>query len=437
MSKCKLTVKAVENAKPKDKEYLLPDGGGLNLRVRPTGGKSWVFRYRRPFDNMQSKLIVGALRDMSLKEARDKASSYRKLLDEGIDPQQHRAALIAENTQAMTMGRLFEAWVSNLQVGGSVSDNWVKRHKDRWRLHLQAKLQAILARDITRAHLAGALDAMTAKGIKEETRKALTTLNLMLDYAVSRQIVDQNLARLLKPKDFAATANKPKERALNTEELRKLWLTLDYAVQPKSRLAKTATLGHETAAAIKLIILTGARRSEVAKLRWDQLDFKAKTWTLRENKSNRTHIVYLSQLAIELIQAIPKQNSDFVFCSQQNPKTHIHPDGLTRALSRLQTPRSVSLDGNQLPGVEHFTLHDLRRSAATAWAEKLKVDPHIIERMLNHQPQNKLIRTYQRAEYVSEQRSAWTEWGRLVKRLITSNAQRVALIGKQPIAHEG
>ena len=77
-----------------------------------------------------------------------------------------------------------------------------------------------------------------------------------------------------------------------------------------------------------------------------------------------------------------------------------------------------SHEGSDLHALAHFTLHDLRRSAATAWAEHLKVDPHIIERMLNHQPENRLIATYQRAAYVDEQKSAWADWGKMIEHRI-------------------
>lgn len=117
----------------------------------------------------------------------------------------------------------------------------------------------LLVKDVGRSHLSATLDAMTRKGIKEETRKALTTLNLMLDYALARHLIDQNPARMLKPKDFSATANRPRDRVLSSVELRQLWLALD-----QSFLSMAAT----TAIALKLLILTGARRGEVAGMRW-------------------------------------------------------------------------------------------------------------------------------------------------------------------------
>ena len=70
--------------------------------------------------------------------------------------------------------------------------------------------------------------------------------------------------------------------------------------------------------------------------------------------------------------------------------------------------------------MKSFTIHDLRRTAATMWGEYLKVKPHIIENMLNHQPLNKLIATYQRATYIAEQKAAWSAWDEMISYQIDS-----------------
>ena len=64
---------------------------------------------------------------------------------------------------------MFDAWIEFLTLASKVTPAWVKRHQDRWRLHLKRPLGNLLAKDVTRAHLATALDAMTRKGIKEKT----------------------------------------------------------------------------------------------------------------------------------------------------------------------------------------------------------------------------------------------------------------------------
>ena len=165
----KLTAKRVENTMPKQREYKLADGNGLYLRVRTTGAKSWLFCFRLPNDRRLISMTLGSVNDLSLKQARTKLPELRKLVTEGIDPRTARAAVKAENSQAITMQTLFDAWIEFLTLTSKVTPAWVKRHQDHGRLHLKKPLGNLLAKDVTRAHLATALDAMTRKGIKEKT----------------------------------------------------------------------------------------------------------------------------------------------------------------------------------------------------------------------------------------------------------------------------
>jgi len=418
----KLTAKKVENTTPRNKEYKLHDGEGLFLRIRPSGAKSWLFSFSLPGNRQLIRMTLGSADRISLKEARDLLPALHKLVASGIDPRNARAATQAENTRAVTMQNLFEAWIEFLKLTSNITPLWIKRHEDRWRLHLKKTLGNLFAKDVTRAHLAAALDAMSRKGIKEETRKALTTLNLMLDYGLTRHAIEHNPARMLKPKDFAATAARSRDRALSFTELHTLWNVLDQATEARKGIAKTSILSTITATAIKLLILTGARRGEVAGMRWDEFNLEAGTWTLPSSrtKNRKQHVIYLGELALILIEALRPLtgNTAFVFDTGRDTG-HIHTDTLTAAINRLK--KSAPLDK-----LKSFTIHDLRRSAATAWGEHLKVKPHVIEQMLNHQPLNKLIAIYQRATYAEEQKAAWLAWGEMVEHQVARAPGNVA-----------
>lgn len=409
-----LTYKTIEKAMPKGKEYRLPDGRGLYLRVRPSGAKTWLFLFRLSNSRQLLRMTIGSFEDLPLKEARAKIPELRRLVADGIDPRKARAAAKIENMQAMTMQELFNAWIEFMRQVDKDNLICAKRHENRWRVHLKAPLGNLLIKDVRRAHLATALDSMSRKGIKEETRKALTTLNLMMDYALTRHLVEQNPARMLKPKDFSATANRPRDRILSFVELRQLWLALDRELIRHEITNGVTTIMVVTAIAIKLLILTGARRGEVAGMRWSEIDFEAGLWLLPSNrtKNRRAHVICLSELAINLIKSLLLSTgcTPFVFATSHNTKRgHISEDSLTRAVNRLRKRNTSGLID-----LKPFTIHDLRRSAATAWGEYLKTDPHVIERMLNHQPLNKLVATYQRARYLEEQSSAWLAWGKMV-----------------------
>lgn len=432
----KLTAKAVEKAAPRDKEYKLHDGEGLFLRVRSSGAKSWLFSYSLPGDKRLVRMTIGTPKELSLKEARDKIRELQAFVNSGIDPRTAKAAVIAENMQAITMQVLFERWIEFEKSTQRVTNTWMKRHEDRWRLHLQKPLGGLFAKDVTRAHLSMALDAMTRKGIKEETRKALSSLNLMMDYGLTRHLIDQNPARLLKPKDFAATASKPRDRVLSLPELQRLWQALDQASSAKQSTEQISTMSVVITNAIKLLILTGARRGEIAGMRWKELNIEKGIWLLplERTKNRQAHTIYLAPLAVEIIQSLfpLSGHSLFVFDTGHHKEGgHIHTDTLTGVIARLRgkvtgTKKKLTSEA-PLADMPSFSVHDIRRSAATAWGEYLKAEPHVIERMLNHQPLNRLVATYQRAIYADEQREAWLAWGNMVYHQISNNINNAFL----------
>src|SRR3990167_1786626 len=198
----KLTAKQIEHAAPKPAEQRLADGNGLFLRIRPSGAKSWLYCFRMPGNRTLQQMTIGTAEEYSLSEAREKRLQFRKLIKEGLDPRKIRAAEITQNTEAITAQTLFESWIAFLKERKAVTSKWLKAHEGRWKNHFKDALGNILARDITQEHLAKTLDAMSSKGIREETRKSLTMLNKMFEYGKTRNLIKENHARILKPKDF-------------------------------------------------------------------------------------------------------------------------------------------------------------------------------------------------------------------------------------------
>lgn len=424
---------AIKNA-TEGKDTNLSDGGGLSLRIRKDRAAAWVYRFRRPSDKMQAKISLGVYPSVSLKEAREVAERYKKEVEAGRDPQMVKSAEYEKNASVLSMQKLVEAWLDNVKANKSLSTNAITKHEWRWNLYLKKSLGNLATDTISRAHISGALDAMSRKGIKEETRKALTTINKALDYGLARHLVNDNPARLLKPQDFGATASKPRKRNLKMDELVTLWGVLHQSTS-KTDDDTARTISFVQANALKLLILTGARRGEVAEMKWSEVNTKMRTWTLppERTKNGEGHTVYLSDMALAVLRDMEawSKGRTYVFQSERKEEDcPIHRDSLTQIVLRLtgqkkskeQTQRGYTAALEQL---EPFTVHDLRRSAATLWGEKLKVLPHVIEKMLNHLPQNKLIQTYQHAAYVEEQRKAWNDWGKYLERKLFADNSNV------------
>jgi integrase len=145
-------------------------------------------------------------------------------------------------------------------------------------------------------------------------------------------------------------------------------------------------------------------------MRWADLDFANRLWTIpgRFNKSGRDHIVPLTDRALAIIQAIPQTASEFVFPANGNPRNHF--SGYSK--SKRQLDRRC--------GVTGWTLHDLRRTAATGMA-RAGVAPHVIEKVLNHR--DGTIRgvagIYNRFGYLPEMREALRVWEDSIAALAT------------------
>ena len=169
-----------------------------------------------------------------------------------------------------------------------------------------------------------------------------------------------------------------------------------------------------TVHALRVLLLTAQRRGELALARWIDIDFRKATWAIPDAhaKAGRGHVVPLSAWAAEEFMALKRLagSSAFVFPTADGKRA---ADGrlITRSVARC-APAWKSC------GVEVFTPHDLRRTCRTGLA-RLKVAPHIAERVLNH-AQEKIAGTYDLHDYLDEKREALEKWAAYLKRLQVS-----------------
>ncbi|EHL5832399.1 site-specific integrase [Salmonella enterica] len=236
---------------------------------------------------------------------------------------------------------------------------------------------------------------------------------MTLDHASLQGLIEHNPARLLKPAMFGASMSKPRERWLPREELQMLWKVLDEAtigggsvVSGGRGLASSVVLSRSVANALRLIIFTGARRSEAAEMRWDQIN--GDRWTIPATKNGKNHVVTLHPSALSLLkeQRLITEGA-YVFGSTSKPGFPITGDALTRALERVRVKYMGEIDP--------FSPHDLRRSVATGCAEYLDAPERLIELLLNHVPKDRLIRTYQVGQQAEKLRKLFLNWGDFIQ----------------------
>lgn len=399
-------------------------GSGLALEVRADREtKAWLYRFR--VGGRQHEMQLGAYPAESLKQARELHAAAVALVRRGIDPRKHRAAEKASNAARWTMGDAFAAWIEHYATapgrsGEPPTARTVAKQRGRWNRHLAPRLARYYVGDVSRREIIAVLNDVAAEA-REEARQCLTLLRGLLGFCEDQEQIDTNPAAGIRPDRIRATPRPSRERHLNVSELRALWQALEESREAEG-LAVTARLDLPVVAAIKLLVLTGARRGELAGMRWAEID--GSTWTIpaERAKSRRSHSVFLSKQALNILEEQKAMTSgEFVFESLRNNGKPIHRDSITTAVARLQGRSRKEHDTDApLNNLTHFTVHDLRRSCATQWTELCGADHFLVEAMLSHAPP-KLIGTYNKAKRWKMQVEIWRKWSELVAELIAND----------------
>jgi integrase len=390
-----LTQLTIDNLKPGPDRREIPDGKerGLYLVIQPTGRMSWAFRFRN--HGRPCKLTVGAYPAIGLAKARAEAARAKVALADGDDPAAtKRAAKAAKRVRSADdhVERVIADFIA-LYVKPKTRD-WRETQRllaefaEAWK---GRRLAAIGKADIHRV-----LDSIVARGAPVGANRAFAQLRKMCRWAVSRGILDRS------PCDGIdrPSAENSRDRVLDTDELRLVWRAAD-------------DLGFPFGPIVKLLALSGQRRSEVGGMEWRELDLDRALWTLpgARTKNKRQHAFPLSPEAIAIIIGLPRfSGSRFVFSPSNTA-----PSGFSRAKTRLDGLIAKLNDGNV---IEPWILHDIRRSVASGLAG-LGVTLPVIERCLNHISGSfaGIVGVYQRYDFADEMRAAMERWGRHVEQL--------------------
>jgi integrase len=170
---------------------------------------------------------------------------------------------------------------------------------------------------------------------------------------------------------------------------------------------------------VRLLVLTGQRRGEVAGMAWSEINFDAATWSIpsERTKNGRSHVVPLSTTALSILAAVI--NREERKCVFGHGETGF--DGWSRRKARLDAAS----------GVAGWTLHDLRRSYATHLSE-MGVAPHVLEALLNHVSGSKagVAGVYNRAIYAAEKRAAMVLWAEHITAITGGSATVTPLRGR-------
>lgn len=423
-----LTPLEISNAKPKAKEYLLNDGEGLYLRVRPTGAKDWFFIYS--YDGKRIKLAIDG---SNLTKIRAKAGEYRKQLADGTSPKQKLVDDELARKQAEELARQQQLAADNRITVNVLFQRWEQldlcNRKDKGaevrRIFEKDVLPAIgemAAEDVKKAHVIAIVDSLLVRGVDRLAKLTLSLMRQMFRFAQDRDIIEADPTATIRK----AKIGKPdteRDRVLSEDEIRELFRKL-----PDANMTRT------TEASIWIQLATGCRVGELLRARWQDVDLENGTWLIppEHSKNGEPLTVYLSPFAIRHFKTVQSINHDTAWCyPDRTGKNHVCPKTITkqvadRQLENDRTPmsnRSKHADALKLSG-GRWTPHDLRRTAGTLMTA-LGVLPDIADRCLNHKEQNRIRRTYLRHSYEAEKREAWRLLGERLELLVNTDSKNV------------
>jgi len=404
----KFSDKYIESLKHTDAIQDVREGHGFGIRVLPSGVKTWFFIYR--IDGKRRFMNLGHYPSISLSAARKKYRDAFELYEQGKDPAMLEEQKKEERRKAPTISDLAEDYIKR----------YAKREKRSWKKDESILNRDVIpawgkrkAADISKRDVNLLLSGIVERGAPIMARNTLAVIRKMFNWSIAEDdMLQVNPCLGVK----TASASKPSERHLEAEEIKTLWKSLE-----RTDLSMTPDIRK----ALKLVLVTAQRPGEVSGMHTREIN--GHWWTIpgERTKNKKTHRVYLTDFALELIGSLTVKNkkteelSDKGYIFPSPIKKEAKPIGDTAlavavirnlAMPVLDNKGKPVLDKTGQPttenrlGVRPFSPHDLRRTAATLLAEsKIRFEDR--ERVLNHS-MGKLDGTYNQHDFDDEKQIA-------------------------------
>jgi integrase len=377
----RLSDRRVQTAKcPEGKKVAwLNDGGGLMLRIAPTGGKSWIYRYMR--NGRSHDVGLGPLHTVSLAEAREAALECRKLRLAGKDPLKSRRA--ERQREVPSFDDFAEEYIDRQEPkwhGKRTGDEW----RNSLRQHIHPKIGRLPLHEIDPQSVLRAIRPLW-EATPEQGRRVLRRIETVLDAAVAAghrnpevpnpARWDGNMKHLLPAPPVGADEH---HESLAYKDVPDLIRSLD---------------GQRGAAAraLRFLILTGVRKGAVIEATWDEFDLDKRVWTIPVARMKRKEWgdfkVPLSEAAVTVLRDTPRVG-----------------------------PRPFPIADSAMPMVLRrrklkATVHGFRSSLSTWAAEETDFPDEIREACLAHFSGNRTAAAYQRGDLLVKRRRLMDRWG--------------------------
>ncbi len=396
--------------KPQASLYKVADRDGLYVVVTPRGTISFRMDYR--LNGRRETLTIGryGTKDgISLLMARERCMEARKAIAQGISPAQEKQREKSRQAEAQTFGEYTKRWLAEHRMADSTKA-MRKTVIDRDILPVfQNRRMAEIGPEDLRALCA----KIKGRGAPATAVIAREIVKLVFAYAAMHGEKAPNPADEVGPSSIATFV--PKDRALSPSEIRLMHRLLETtATLPTIRLA------------LRLVLLTLVRKSELIEATWDEVDFENAVWSIPKSrmKTGKPHNVYLSQQALDIFIALHTcaAGSKFVLPSRYDADRCMSKATLNRVTQVIAEKAKES----NLP-LEPFTVHDLRRTGSTILNE-LGFNGDWIEKCLAHEDGRSSRGVYNKAEYAEQRRHMLQEWADMIDAWVAGESHTPTLL---------
>ncbi|WP_152227494.1 site-specific integrase [Pseudomonas sp. SCB32] len=390
----KLNAKLVDNL---DKPGTYEDGDGLRLVVQASGRKSWVLRFQ--LTGRRREMGLGGFPQVSLKDARLKTATYRRQLLDGIDPlaarDAEREALQTAQKSSKEKNATFEEVAREYFEAHSPgwSASWARGWIRKLEIHVFSRIGKVPVAKVGTDEVLAVLRPIwaTKNRTADEVRSQIEQI---LDAAKARgRRTGENPARWRGHLDnLLSRADKKKARKQTS------FAAISWQDVPKL-IQQLQAMNTRDAQAMQLLIMTGSRSHMVRQARWDEFDFKDRTWSLSAErmKARAAFVIPLPEQVIEFLRSIPKVDESSYLFPGQGRSGVMHADAMRKLLQE-----ELQYDG--------VTCHGFR-STFRDWAGECTNYPReICELALAHDERGQTESAYSRSNFLEKRRALMTDW---------------------------
>ena len=378
-----LTDTTLRNAKPGEKQIKLFDGHGLFLLIAPSGTKAWRLKYS--FHGKEKLISLGLYPSVSLKEARERAATARKDIENGIDPSEKRK--LKKSACQNTFEGVALEW--HEQNKHKWSEVYAKTIMHRMKRNLFPQIGSKPVHLVSAPELLALLRKIEARGAKDIPHIVRSICSSVFRYAIATGRAERDPAADLKGA-LAPRVRRNLPSQTTPEAVGHLMIAIDN--YPGTFVVRSA---------LQLMALTFCRTGELRNAEWREIDLEDGLWRIpaERMKMSRDHLIPLSRQSVAILRKLQAYSGKdvYVFPNYKTEKRSMSKSALLGAIRRL--------------GFENDEMcpHGFRSMASTMLNE-LGYNGDWIERQLAHVPRNIIRGIYNRAEYLPERRKMMQAW---------------------------